>query len=294
MNLKGSIVAIVTPFNADSSIDYLSLEKLIELHIDNETNGIVVCGTTGEAATLNINEYREVIRFVCAKVNKRIPVIAGSGANNTLQAIKYSEIASEEGVDALLIVSPYYNKPNTKGMYAHYKAIANSTSTSIILYNVPGRTGVNLSPDLVNRLATDFPNIIGIKEAAGNMDQMMELINKLPEDFLIFSGDDPLAFSQVCLGASGCISVAANIIPGSFRKLMWHALNGELEEGRKILYQYLRIMNLNFIESNPIPVKTALNLMGFIKEEFRLPLAPLENENKEIIRDELKSLGIIT
>ncbi len=293
MNLKGAIVAIVTPFNEDGSIDYKSLERLIGFHLLNGTDGIVVCGTTGEAATLSHAEYKELIQFVVQKVNKQIPVIAGSGTNDTQHAIELSKIASEQDVDALLIVTPYYNKPNPNGMYNHYAAIANVVDTPIILYNVPGRTGINLSPAIVKNLANDFSNIIGIKEAAGSIEQGMELIQTLPDDFLILSGDDPLAFALVCMGGDGCISVAANIIPNEFHKLMHHALNGKLDEARAIQYKYLKLMDLNFIESNPVPVKTALHLMGYIQEVFRLPLAPIAEKNKELLRNELTSLGIL-
>jgi 4-hydroxy-tetrahydrodipicolinate synthase len=293
MELKGAIVAIVTPFNEDGTIDYKSLERLIGFHLLNNTDGIVVCGTTGEAATLTIGEYKEVINFVVRKVNKQIPVIAGSGTNDTNHAIELSKIAAEQGVDALLIVTPYYNKPNPNGMYQHYAAIANIVDTPIILYNVPGRTGINLSPAIVQRLANDFSNIVGIKEAAGSIEQGMELIQNLPDDFLIFSGDDQLAFALVCMGADGCISVAANAIPNEFHKLIWHTLNGEFEEARTIQYKYLNLMNLNFIESNPVPIKTVLHLMGYIKEVFRLPLAPIAEENKELLRNELISLKIL-
>jgi 4-hydroxy-tetrahydrodipicolinate synthase len=293
MELKGAIVAIVTPFNEDGTIDYKSLERLIGFHLLNNTDGIVVCGTTGEAATLTIKEYKEVISFVVRKVNKQIPVIAGSGTNDTNHAIELSKIADEQGVDALLIVTPYYNKPNPNGMYQHYAAIANIVDIPIILYNVPGRTGINLSPAIVQRLANDFSNIVGIKEAAGSIEQGMELIQSLPDDFLIFSGDDQLAFALVCMGADGCISVAANAIPNEFHKLIWHALNGEFEEAKTIQYKYLKFMKLNFIESNPVPIKTVLHLMGYIKEEFRLPLAPIAEGNKKLLKNELISLGIL-
>lgn len=292
-NLRGSIVAIVTPFNQDKSVDFTSLDKLIQFHLSNQTDGIVVCGTTGEAATLSEEEFAEVIRFTCEKVDHKIPVIAGSGTNNTMHAVQLSRIAEAQGADALLVVTPYYNKPNPNGMYQHYATITQSVEIPIFIYNVPGRTGINLSPTITKLLANDFSTIIGIKEAAGNPDQMMELIRILPDDFLIFSGDDSLAMSLVCMGAKGCVSVAANIFPKAFHDIMMHASAGELEAARKIHYQYLNLMNLNFVESNPIPVKTALHLMGYIHEEFRLPLAPISAENKEQIRNELQTLKLL-
>ncbi len=293
MNLQGSIVAIITPFNEDGSIDFQSMEKLINFHLENQTDGIVVCGTTGEAATLSLDEYRSIVGFVRRQVNGKVPVIAGSGNNETQHAIELSKIASEEGVDALLIVTPYYNKPNASGMYNHYAAIVNSVNSPIILYNVPGRTGSNLSPKLVQKLANDFPSIIGIKEAGGSIEQIMELVQSTPNNFKVYSGDDPLAFAAICMGANGCISVAANLIPNEFHKLMHHALNGELEQAREIQYKYLKLMNLNFIESNPVPVKTALHLMGFVNEVFRLPLGQMSDENKKILATELSALKLL-
>ncbi len=292
-NLKGAIVAIVTPFNEDKTIDFSSLEKLIEFHLQNKTDGIVVCGTTGEAVTLTTAEYEQIIGFVCAKVNKKIPVIAGSGGNDTAKVIELSKIAKNQGVDALLIVTPYYNKPNETGMFAHYQTVAANVDCPIIMYNVPGRTGVNMPPAMVKKLAENCKNIVGIKEAAGNVEQMMDLISCLPSDFLIFSGDDSLAMAAICMGAKGCISVAANVIPLQFRHLIHSALENNLEEARRIQYKYLNFMRMNFIESNPVPVKTALHLLGFVKEEFRLPLGVLSEKNKNLLAAELKTLNLL-
>ncbi len=293
-NLRGSIVAIVTPFNEKGNIDYLALDTLVKFHLENNTNGIVVCGTTGEASTMTDAEYAEIIEFVVRRVNHQIPVIAGSGANSTVQTLNKSKIAIECGVDALLIVTPYYNKPNPRGMYEHYKYIAENVDVPIILYNVPSRTGSNLPPALTLTLANDFTNIVAIKEATGDLNQMMEIIRNRPVGFKVYSGEDTLALSMLSIGADGCISVAANIIPNAFSQLMHYGLNYNFKAAQEIQYKYFRIMNLNFIESNPIPVKTALYLMGMIQNQFRLPLAPLSsNENLATIRTELQSLELI-
>lgn len=293
--LRGSIVAIVTPFNEMGDIDYLALDTLLNFHLENNTDGIVVCGTTGEASTMDDNEYAEIVEFVVSRVNHKIPVIAGSGGNSTVQTLSKSKIALDCGVDALLVVTPYYNKPNPRGMYEHYKYIAENVDRPIILYNVPSRTGSNLSPSLTLRLANDFSNIVAIKEATGDLNQMMEIIRNRPEGFMVYSGEDTLALSMLSIGADGCISVAANITPNEFSQLMNLGLNFDFTAAQKIQYKYFKIMNLNFIESNPIPVKTALHLMGMIQNQFRLPLAPLSSEeNLQTLSKELQSLNLIS
>jgi len=294
LNLRGSIVALVTPFNEEGNIDYVALDTLIKFHLQNNTDGIVVCGTTGEASTINDQEYCEIIEFVVKMVNHNIPVIAGSGGNSTAKTLRKSKLAIENGADALLVVTPYYNKPNPRGMYEHYKYIAENVDKPIFLYNVPSRTGSNLSPELIIRLADDFNNIVAVKEASGNLNQFMEIINQRPDGFLVYSGEDALALPMISLGADGCISVAANIVPKEFSKLMHAGLNIEMQLAREIQYKYLNLMNLNFIESNPIPVKTALHLMGFIQNEFRLPLAPISSEqNLKKLKTELSCLALI-
>ncbi len=294
LNLRGSIVALATPFDRAGNIDYAALETLVKFHLENDTDGIVVCGTTGEASTLSDDEYREIVSFVVNKVDRIIPVIAGSGGNSTALTLAKSQIAIESGVDALLIVTPYYNKPNPRGMYEHYKYIAENVNIPIILYNVPSRTGSKLSAELTVRLGKEFPNIMGTKEATGDFNQMMEIINARPEGFKVYSGEDSLAVSMTAIGADGCISVAANIIPKEFSEMIHAGLNYDFERATKVLYKYLNLMNLNFIESNPIPVKTALYLMGMIQNEFRLPLAPLSSEaNFEKLKIELQILSLI-
>jgi 4-hydroxy-tetrahydrodipicolinate synthase len=292
--LKGSIVALVTPFEESGAIDYVSLKKLIQFHLENKTDGIVVCGTTGEAATMSQQEYGEIIKFVVDEVAGQIPVIAGSGANSTAHTLENSKMALESGADALLIVTPYYNKPNPRGMYQHFAFLAERLDCPIVLYNVPSRTGINLSAAATLELAAKFDNIVAIKEASGDLVQLMEILKNRPDGFQVYSGEDVLSMAMISLGIEGCISVAANIIPKQFSQLMHAALDGDFESARQIQFKYFDLMNLNFVESNPIPVKTALHLMGMIKNEFRLPLAPISCEsNLEKLRKELIQLKLI-
>ena len=293
-NWQGSIVAVVTPFNADGSIDYASFDGLINFHLENETNGIVVCGTTGEAATLSKEEYAEVIQFVVKKVNKQVPVIVGTGSNCTATAIENSLLAESLGADAVLVVAPYYNKPTRKGLIDYFSQIATSIDIPVIMYNVPGRTACNIPCDVVIELANKFDNIAGIKEASGNLEQMACILRDKPKDFMVFSGDDALAFPAVCLGADGVISVIANLFPKEFHDLMDFALKGDLIAARDLHLKYLKIIQLCFIESNPIPVKTGLSLMGKVKEEFRSPMSRMEEENKTELLVELQKLLVHT
>jgi 4-hydroxy-tetrahydrodipicolinate synthase len=292
-DLKGAIVAIVTPFNEDGSIDFESFDKLIDFHIENGTDGLVVCGTTGEAATMTKEEDALVIGRAVERVNGRIPVIAGTGSNNTSDAVSYTKKAKELGVDAALVVGPYYNKPTKKGMYLHFSTIAKAVDIPIILYNVPSRTGSAIPVDIALQLGNDFDNIIGIKEASGSLGIAADLIANRPDGFKVFSGDDFLSSAMNLLGADGCISVIANIIPGNFREMMHASLAGDAEKTRELFYKYRNLMNLLFIESNPIPVKTALAEMGMIKEAFRSPMCSMEEGNKQKLVAELKDLGLI-
>jgi 4-hydroxy-tetrahydrodipicolinate synthase len=294
MNWQGSIVAIVTPFHEDGSVDYEALGNLIEFHIENQSDGIVVCGTTGEAATLSKDEYSEVIKFVIDKTNKRIPVIAGTGSNSTASAVENSKMAESLGADGVLVVSPYYNKPSRKGLKDYFTQVANAVTVPVIMYNVPGRTASNIPADLVVELANEIDNIAGIKEASGNLEQMGCILRDKPNGFMVFSGDDALAFPAVCLGADGVISVIANLFPKEFHDLMDAALKGDLIMARKLHSKYLQIIQLCFVESNPIPVKTALSLMGKVKEEFRSPMCRMEEENKGKLLVELQKLLVQT
>lgn len=290
---QGSIVAIVTPFNIDGSIDYTSFDNLIDFHLENETDGIVVCGTTGEAATLNKKEYAELIKHTVDKVNKRVPVIAGSGTNSTSEAIENSCLSESLGVDAILVVSPYYNKPTRNGLKDYFSQISKAVNIPIILYNVPGRTAGNIPVDLVVELANEFENIVGIKEASGNLEQLACILRDKPSDFMVFSGDDALAFQAVCMGASGVISVIANLIPKEFHDLMNAASQGDLVTAKAIYFKYLRLIQLCFIESNPIPVKTGLAIMNKLDEEFRSPMCRMMDENRKLLVDEMTKLGMV-
>jgi len=287
---QGSFVAIVTPFKKDESIDFDALESLIDFHLSNQTDGIVVCGTTGEAATLGEEEYSDVIAFVVQKVNGKIPVIAGTGSNSTTKAIFNSVVAESLGVDGVLLVSPYYNKPTRKGLIDYFTKVANAIEIPVLLYNVPGRTASNIPADIIVELAKTVDNIVGVKEASGDLEQMACILRDKPKDFMVFSGDDALAFPAVCLGANGVISVIANIFPKQFHNLMHAALQGNIEQARKIHLRYLHMIQLCFIESNPIPIKTALSLMGKIKEIFRSPLCTMEKENRKLLLKELQNI----
>ena len=291
--LKGSIVAIVTPFLESGEIDWVSFDKIIDFHLENKTDGIVVCGTTGETPTLSDEEDEALVARAVEKIAGKIPVIAGSGSNSTQTAIEKTQKAKELGADAALVVVPYYNKPTQKGIYNHFKAVAEAVDIPIVLYNVPSRTGVGLTPSTTLKLANDFDNIVAVKEAAGVLSYFTEIIAGAPEGFLVYSGDDFLSASANLLGADGCISVIANIIPADFAQLMKVSLEGDVVATRALFYKYQKLMDLCFVESNPIPVKTALHAMGFLKEEFRQPLCAMVDENKKQLLEELKVLNVI-
>ncbi len=291
--LKGSIVALVTPFLESGEIDWDSFDKLIEFHLNNNTNGLVVCGTTGETPTLTDEEDEALVARAVELVKGRIPIIAGSGSNCTKTAIEKTARAKELGADAVLVVVPYYNKPTQKGIYNHFKAVAEAVDIPIVLYNVPSRTGTGLKVETIIKLAKDFKNIVAVKEASGDMACFAQIISQMPEDFLVYSGDDFLSNSANLIGASGCISVVANIIPKDFALLMKDSIDGRAKDSAKLFYKYMKLMDLCFVESNPIPVKAALAEMGFMKEIYRAPLCPMLEENKHSLITELKNLNII-
>lgn len=291
--LQGSIVAIVTPFKNNGEIDLEAFDELVEFHIENGTDGIVVCGTTGETPTLSDAEDALMIERCVKKVDGRVPVIAGTGSNSTADCIKYSKKAVELGADALLIVAPYYNKPSRRGIYKHFSQVAKNVDAPIILYNVPGRTGSTIEPSTAIELASNFENIIAIKEAGGDMNVFAELLANRPEGFKVYSGDDFLSFPANCLGADGCISVIANLIPADFHKMMNDSISGDLKSARDLFFKYRALMELMFLESNPLPVKTALALMGRVSEVFRAPLCEMEDENREQLKIELKKLKLL-
>jgi 4-hydroxy-tetrahydrodipicolinate synthase len=279
-NLNGSIVAVITPFKSDDSIDFQAFENLIQFHLNNGTNGIVVAGTTGEGYALEAEELHDLITCANSIIKKRIPLIAGTGTLVTKKTIQLSKTAKEAGADALLIINPYYNKPSDEFLLQHYKEIDDAVDLPVILYNVPGRTGFNMSPKLIVELANTCKNIIGVKEASGNIDQVLEIIQTAPEGFKVYSGDDALAYSTIALGGHGCISVAANIIPKAMAQLCNYALKDDFESAKELHNQYAELFNANFIDTNPVPVKTALARFGFCENKFRAPFYPWKNKEK--------------
>lgn len=287
---EGSGVAIVTPFN-DIGIDYDKLGELIDWHIANKTDAIIICGTTGESSTMSDEERKKIIKFTVDKTNKRIPVIAGTGSNNTHHAIELSKYSQEVGVDGLLVVTPYYNKTTQKGLIEHYKAIANSVALPIIMYNVPGRTGLNLLPKTVKRLS-EVENIKAIKEASGNISQVAEIARLCGEDFYIYSGNDDMIVPTLSLGGKGVISVVANILPEETHNMVMEYLYGNIKESRKLQLEMNGLINALFIETNPIPIKTAMNLMGLDVGKLRLPLTDMDEDNLKILISMLKDYGL--
>ncbi len=288
---KGSIVAIVTPFK-NNKVDEKALGNLIEWHIKQGTNAIVPCGTTGESATLDYEEHHRVIKFTVEVVNKRVPVIAGTGANATDETIMITKEAKKSGADAALVVAPYYNKPTQEGLYRHYKAVAEAVKIPLILYNVPGRTAVNILPSTVARLA-EIKNIVAIKEATGDMKQASEIIRLCGNRITVLSGDDFTTLPLMALGGKGTISVSANVAPKLVSQMCSLWLQGKFDAARKIHYQLEPLNAAMFIETNPIPVKTALVLMGKIQEEFRLPLCEMAPANREKLKAVLKAMKLI-
>ncbi len=288
---KGSGVAIVTPF-IDNKVNFEKLEELLNWHIEQDTDAIVVCGTTGEAPTLSDEEHKAVIKFTVEIVNGRIPVIAGTGSNDTSHAIFMSQFAEEVGVDGLLCITPYYNKPTQKGLIASFRAIADSVNIPIILYNVPGRTGVNLLPQTLFELSK-HPNIQGIKEASGNISQVAEIARLIPEDFYMYSGNDDMIVPLMSLGGDGVISVVANILPKDTHNLVQKFLDGDIKNSCKSQLDMKPLIDSLFIETNPIPIKTAMNLMGLDVGGLRLPLVDMEDSNLNILKDELQKYDLI-
>jgi len=288
---QGSIVALVTPFR-DGRVDEEALRSLIEWHIQEGTDAIVPCGTTGESATLQYDEHYRVIEVTVEAVNKRIPVIAGTGANSTSETIMMTKKAQEMGADGALLVVPYYNKPTQEGLYRHYRAVAEAVDIPLVLYNVPGRTSLNMLPSTVARLA-EIDNIVAIKEATGNMAQVSEIIRLCEDRITVLSGDDSTTFPLMALGGKGTISVTANVMPSEVSKMCRAMLEGKTEVARQIHYRLEPLNKAMFIETNPIPVKTALSMMGRISEEMRLPLCPMTEENRQKLRDVLRDYGLI-
>lgn len=289
---RGSIVAIVTPFK-NGKVDEKKLRDLIEFQIKNKTSGIVPCGTTGESATLSFEEHKRVIEITVEQVRKRVMVIAGTGSNSTEEAIMLTRHAQKAGADASLQVSPYYNRPTQKGLYEHFKAIANSVDIPIILYNIASRTGVNIEPETIARLAQDCKNIRGVKEASGNLDQMSRIVSLCGEDFDLISGDDNLTLPILAIGGKGVISVVANILPREVAELVAAFEKNEIKKAQVLHYKLLPLVKAMFIETNPIPVKTAMGLMGLCEPDLRLPLTSMQAENLEKLKKVLKEYQLI-
>jgi len=291
--IQGSMVALVTPMAPDNQLDWNSLHKLVDWHIEKGTHALVVMGTTGESATLNVSEHLEVIRRVVAQVAGRIPVIAGTGANATAEAIELTESAKGAGVDACLLVTPYYNKPSQEGLFLHFKAIADAVDIPQILYNVPSRTGVDMLPETVLRLVS-HKNIIGIKEATGDLERAKQLIDTTAEeDFAIISGDDATAVELILMGGTGEITVTANVAPAQVANMCTLALAGDADAARAVNVELMPLHEAMFVEANPIPVKWACAQMGLIQSGIRLPLTPLAAEYHAVVKAALQSVRLV-
>jgi len=285
------MTALVTPFGADGCVDVTALERIVRWQVAEGIHGLVPCGTTGEGATLTDDEHRRVIETVVRTAEGRVPVVAGCGSNDTRRTVEAARRAAEAGADALLVVTPYYNKPNRSGMIAHYHAVVEATTLPVVVYNVPGRTGQDLGVDLILELAR-IPGVVGVKEASGKLEQVAAVLKGRRDDFALLSGDDPLALPSVALGADGVISVVSNEAPGEMASLIDAALGGDLVRAREIHYRLLELMHANFHETNPVPVKTAMALLGFCDGRLRLPLGPPAESTRELLRRVLAGAGL--
>lgn len=290
--IRGSIVALVTPMTANGDIDWDALKRLVEFHVEKGTASIVAVGTTGESATLDCDEHTAVIRFIVEQAAGRMPIIAGTGANATHEAIELTRAAKSVGADACLLVTPYYNKPTQEGLYQHYKAIAEAVDIPQILYNVPGRTACDMLPETVLRLA-EIPNIVGVKEATGNLERARQLIEAAPEGFAIYSGDDATAIELILLGGHGNISVTANVAPAEMALLCQLGLEGRADEARALQQKLMPLHTKLFVEANPIPVKWAMQEMGLMGPGIRLPLTPLSAQYHDVVRQALRDSGLM-
>ncbi len=290
--LQGSYVALITPFK-NGEIDYNSLEGLLNFHLGNGTDGILLLGTTGEAAALANDEKESLLRFAIQRLKGKVPIMVGTGSYNLKQTISNTRNAFKLGADYALVITPYYIKPTQQGMYEYFKAVSEQVEGKIVIYNVPGRTGVNISSKTTVDLARDCKNIVGIKEASGDLIQATEIIRDAPKDFSLMSGEDPIVMPTMAIGARGCISVTANILPDKLHQLVTLSLEGEYSKAKYLHEELLEINRKMFIETNPIPVKEALAMMGMIDLEFRLPMCPLKGENRVILQNCLKKMNLI-
>jgi 4-hydroxy-tetrahydrodipicolinate synthase len=282
---SGTFTALVTPFR-NGEVDVEALEGMVEFQIQHGVSGLVPCGTTGETPAMSEAEDRVVVGTVVRIANGRVPIIAGTGSNSTDMAIKYTKMAREVGADGSLQVAPYYNKPTQEGLYRHFAAIAESTALPLVLYNIPGRTGVTISADTMARLA-EIPNIVGVKDSTLSMNMISDVIRLCGEEFDVLSGDDPMTLPLVALGGRGVISVASNVAPGAVSDMVRAVLEGDWERGRELHYELLPLFRALFVETNPIPVKTAASLLGLCSDEMRLPLVPMEGENLRALQETL-------
>lgn len=287
----GSMVALVTPFK-DGKVDWKSLEGLVEFHLQNRTHGIVPCGTTGESATLGHEEHDDVIKAVVKAVNKRVPVIAGTGSNSTDEAARLTKEAEKSGADGALMISPYYNRPTQEGIYQHYQKVASEVGIPIIVYNIPGRTGSKIEPETLARLA-EIKNVAGVKEATGSVDQAIDVIRLCGDRLAVYSGEDSLTYSLMALGGKGVISTVANIAPKEMSQLAEACLKGDWEKGRALQFKLVPLIRSVFIETNPIPIKTALALMGKCSGDLRLPMTPMSEGNVKKLRQAMTDFGLI-
>lgn len=292
-NFKGTITALVTPFKDDLSIDFERLKKLIDFQIEGGVDALVIAGTTGESATLSSKEKLALIIQSIEFADGRVPIIAGTGSNNTSETIDMTLLAKEHGADAVLLVAPYYNKPSQEGLYYHFKAIADAVDIPQIIYNVPSRSSVNISSEIQLKLAEDCPNIVATKEASGNLEQIMEIIRHAPDNFNVLSGDDATTLPVILMGGMGVISVISNYAPKMFSECINAALNGNYDLALDMHYKLFDLMRLNFIEPNPVPAKTILAMMGYLEENFRLPLVPITNSGREKLTIAAKEIGLI-
>lgn len=292
INLKGMGVALITPFKEDESVDYEALARLVDYQLQNGTDYLVVLGTTAETPTLTEEEKKQIIHLVVNKVNGRIPIVLGMGGNCTRAIVDHLKQDNFDGIDAILSVVPYYNKPSQEGIYQHYKAIAEATKLPVVLYNVPGRTGVNMTAETTLRIARDFKNVIAVKEASGNITQMDDIIKNKPKNFNVISGDDGITFPLITLGAIGVISVIGNAFPREFSRMVRLALAGDYESARTIHHRFTELFSLLFVDGNPAGAKSMLNAMGFIENKLRLPLVPTRITTFEKIREVLRQLNI--
>jgi 4-hydroxy-tetrahydrodipicolinate synthase len=289
----GTGTALVTPFKKDLSVDFDALGRLIDMQIEQGIEAVIPCGSTGEGATLSTDEKCDVIRFTIERVAGRIPVVAGTGSNDTQATIRLTARAREMGADGVLLVCPYYNKPTQQGLFEHHRAIAEAVDIPQILYNVPSRSGTNMTVETQLRIAEECPNVVAIKEASANLEQIAEIIRSAPEGFLILSGDDSLALPVIACGGKGSIAVISNYAPKQYGDLVRAALSGDFATAREHLFALLPLMKLNFIESNPIPAKAILAAQGLIEEIYRLPLTPLQPENRTKVEQGMRAAGLL-